>query len=133
MSTAKNLTLGPTGFLEIQMGWSDLSLPRASGRKEGGESSTTGQLGKEQATSRSVASQEGNWSFLPSGIPADKQGWLETMDRHSLSLGKRKSGHMFGQVLTTEEASCSAARAWGHPGLPTSHSSEAQLPPSLQA
>ena len=33
-STAKNLRLEPAGSLEIQKGWSGLSLPRASGRKE---------------------------------------------------------------------------------------------------
>lgn len=45
----------------------------ASGlRKEGGEGSAAGQLGKGQATSRAVPSL----SFLASGIPADMQGWL---------------------------------------------------------
>ena len=69
-------------------------------RKEGGEGSAFGQLGKGQATSRAVPSL----SFLASGTPADTQGWLTTgYGQTGSQWGKCESGNLLGQVVVMTE------------------------------
>lgn len=70
-------------------------------RKEGGEGSTTGQLGKGQAISEAVPSL----SFLASSTPADMQGWPGTgYGQIASHWGKCESGNLLGQaVMMTEK------------------------------
>lgn len=53
-------------------------LALTSGRKEGGEDSTSGQPGEDKATSGTAPRQEGSLSFLASGISQTCWGWLGT-------------------------------------------------------
>lgn len=74
-STAKNLRLEPAGSLEIQKGWSGLSLPRGL-RKEGGEGSASGTAGKMTSHFQSCTQLEFPGQRHPSRHAGLAKNWL---------------------------------------------------------